>query len=84
MSRGKIQIQIPSFCKSILSNHYKLFSLQFNIMEQSRGMNRPKNSGFVLSALGTTFVLILSFYLVSFQPVQAGKLSENEKLRFDT
>merc|ERR1712141_194610 len=41
--------------------------------EQMRAVIRPQNSGVVVSALGTFFVLFLSFHLVSVQPVQAAE-----------
>ena len=46
-------------------------------MEQMRAFIRPQNSGVFLSAIGTFFILSLSFHLVSVQPVQAGNLSKN-------
>lgn len=52
-------------------------------MEQSGVMVRTKNSGFILSALGTIFVLILSFHLVSIQPVEAASRYRRLNWNFD-
>ena len=46
---------------------------QPNIMEPSRVISRPHLSPLHSSAVGTLFVLILSFYLVQFQPTHACK-----------